>query len=149
MEKKRGQYPKVPPIKDDFDHSNDVQIGALEKDGEAMMKALNEKNKMVAIVSGLEIMFVFIFRNRYQCFIHKFGAEEGRHKEWEINERNTAMLKNLDSTADQIFEVVSKPDMDYMGVMVSAEQGILNFMDYIGALPVEDTDFMDWTSHVE
>ena len=125
------------------DHYNDVMIGALEKDGEKLMKVI-EDGGMVAIVSGMEVMYTFVHRNQYQCFIHKFDAPEGRFKSWDINERNRAMLKNLDSAADQLFEIKFRPDMDYMGVMVAAERGIINFMDYIGMLPAEDTDFMDW-----
>lgn len=124
-------------------HENDVRIGALEKDGDQLIKVLEDGN-MVAVLSGMEIMYVFIFRNQYQCFIHKFDDEEGRHKGWEINERNTAMLKNLPSAADQLFEIVPKPNMHYMGVMMAAEEGILKFLDYIGALPAEDQDFMAW-----
>ena len=56
------------------------------------------------------------------------------------------MLKNLPSAADQLFEIIFKPGMDYMGVMVAAETGIIRFLDYIGALPVEDTDFMAWNN---
>ena len=52
------------------------------------------------------------------------------------------MLKNLDSAADQIFEIKFGPQMDFMGVMVAAERGIINFLDSIGQLPVDDYDFM-------
>ena len=124
-------------------HENDVRIGAIEKDGDQLMKVL-EDGGMVAVLSGMEIMYTFIYNNQYQCFIHKFDAEDGRRKSWEMNERNRAMLKNLPSAADQLFEIKFKPDMNLMGVMVAAERGIINFLDYIGALPAEDTDFMSW-----
>lgn len=124
-------------------HENDVRIGALEKDGEKMLKVM-EDGGMVAVLSGMEIMYTFIYNGQYQCFIHKFDAEEGRFKSWEMNERNRAMLKNLPSAADQLFEIISKPGMNYMGVMVAAEKGIIRFLDYIGALPAEDQDFMSW-----
>ena len=121
------------------DHSNDVQLGLLEKDGEALMKALNSA-KMVAILSKNEVMYVFVFQNAYQCFIHKFDAEEGRHKAWPLNERNTAMMKNLPSMADQIFEITPKPTMDPMGVMFAAEQGIIAYLDMTGQLPAGEVD---------
>ena len=140
----RKNYPDgIDPKAWEAGHENDVRIGALEKDGDQLIKVLEDGN-MVAVLSGMEIMYVFIFRNQYQCFIHKFDDEEGRHKGWEINERNTAMLKNLPSAADQLFEIVPKPNMHYMGVMMAAEEGILKFLDYIGALPAEDQDFMAW-----
>ena len=144
---KRPSEHRVPddPIFKDYEkgHENDVQIGALEKDGEQMLKVM-EEGGMVAVLSGMEVMYTFIYRNQYQCFIHKFDAEEGRHKGWEMNERNRAMLKNLPSAADQLFEVRFKPGMDYVGVMMAAETGIIRFLDYIGALPAEDQDFMSW-----
>lgn len=144
---KRPSNHSVPddPIFKDYEkgHENDVQIGALEKDGEQMLKVM-EEGGMVAVLSGMEVMYTFIYRNQYQCFIHKFDAEEGRHKGWEMNERNRAMLKNLPSAADQLFEVRFKPGMDYVGVMMAAETGIIRFLDYIGALPAEDQDFMAW-----
>ena len=124
-------------------HEGEVRIGALEKDGEKMMKAL-EDGYMVGVLSGMEVMYTFIYNNQYQCFIHKFDAEDGRFKSWEMNERNHAMLKNLPSAADQLFEIKFEKGMDYVGVMMAAEKGIINFMDYIGALPAEDMDFMDW-----
>jgi len=145
--KKHRNHSSVPddPIFKDYEkgHENDVRIGALEKDGEQLL-AILDKGGMVAVLSGMEVMYTFIFRNQYQCFIHKFDAEEGRFKSWDINERNRAMLKNLPSAADQLFEIEFKPDMDYMGVMVAAETGIIRFLDYIGALPAEDSDFMSW-----
>lgn len=82
----------------------------------------------------------------FQTFIHPIGSEEGRHKAWEMNERNRAMLKNLDSTADQLFEIKFGKEMDFMGVMVGAEQGIVNFLHTLGQYPGEDVDFMDATS---
>ncbi|MBQ8974864.1 MAG: hypothetical protein IJ072_03955 [Oscillospiraceae bacterium] len=146
MKKRPNQSDREPcPIQDDGKgHENDVRIGALEKDGEQMLKVMRQGG-MVAVLSGMEVMYTFIYRDQYQCFIHKLDAEEGRFKSWEMNERNTAMLKNLPSAADQLFEIIPQPGMDYMGVMVAAERGIINFLDYIGALPAEDQDFMSWT----
>ena len=122
-------------------HENDVMIGPLEKNGEKMMKTV-EEGGMAAILSKTEVMYVFVYRNLYQCFIHPLDAPNGRHKTFEINEKHRAMLKNLDSTADQIFEIRFRPEMDFMGVMVAAERGIVNFLNSIGQLPAEDFDFM-------
>lgn len=140
---KQGRPPFDPGPNYEKEHENEVRIGALEKDGEQMLKVM-EDGGMVAVLSGMEIMYTFILRGQYQCVIHKFDAEDARGKSWEMNERNRAMLKNLPSAADQLFEIIYKPGMDLMGVMMAAERGIINFLDYIGALPAEDTDFMDW-----
>ena len=129
-------------------HANDIQLSPMEKDGARFLEILN-KGEMGAVVSGMEIMYVFLFNNAYQCFIHKMDAEEGRRKFWPINERNTAMMKNLPAAADHMFEIVPKPDMHPMGVMVAAEKGIISYLDMTGQLPAEDMDFMSWQEQTE
>ena len=119
-----------------------IEIGPLGKDGEKMMKSV-EAGNMVAVLSGTEIMYCFEYRGKYQCFIHPIGEEEGRYRSWDKNAKNRAMLKNLDSTADQLFEIKYDKKLNYMGVMVTAEQGIYNFLCTIGQKPGEDVDFMD------
>lgn len=129
--------------KDRANHDNDVRLRLLDMDGDKLMTALNNA-KMVGVLSGNEVMYVFVFRNQYMCFIHPLDAEEGRHKAFPVNERNTAMMKNLTSAADKLFEITPKPDMDPMGVMVAAERGIISYLDATGQLPAEDVDFMQW-----
>lgn len=124
-------------------HANDVRLRLMDMDGEKLIRALSNA-KMVGVLSGMEIMYIFVFRDQYQCFIHKLDAEEGRRKAWPVNERNTAMFKNLTSAADRLFEITPRADMDPMGVMVAAERGIISYLDATGQLPAEDVDFMQW-----
>ena len=130
--------------KDRNNHQNDVRLRLMDMDGDRLIRALNNA-KMVGVLSGNEVMYVFVFRNQYLCFIHKLDAAEGRHKAFPVDERNTAMMKNLTSAADKLFEITPKPDMDPMGVMVAAERGIISYLDATGQLPADDVDFMEWT----
>ena len=86
------------------DRKSDVEIGPLGKDGEKLIASIRAGN-MVGILSGAEVMYTFLYRGKYQCFIHPLAAEEGRHKDWAVNEKNTAMIKNLANLADQLFEI--------------------------------------------
>lgn len=124
-------------------HDQDIRLRLMDKDGDRILLALN-CNKMVGVLSEMEIMYMFVARNAYQCFIHPLNAEEGRYKAWPIEEKTTAMLKNLALQADQLFEITPKKNMDPMGVMVAAERGIIAYLDATGQLPAEDTDFMSW-----
>ena len=47
-------------------------------------------------------------------------------------------------SADALFEIKYEADMDRLGVMVTAETGIIRYLDMTGNLPAEDMDFMDW-----
>lgn len=124
-------------------HDNDVELRPLEKDGEKLLSSL-EGGKIVAVQSGLEIMYVLVIRHNFQCFIHKMDAEDGRQKAFPVNERNRAMFKNLASLADGLFEITPKDHMNPMGAMVAAERGIIAYLDATGQLPAEDQDFMSW-----
>lgn len=117
-----------------------ISIGPLAKDGEKLIASL-EKGNMVAILSGMEIMYTLLERD-YLCYIHPIGAEEGRAKRLPRNEQCRAVVKNLANLADQLFEVEFKKGMDIMGVMQAAENGIVAFLDSIGQLPADDVDFM-------
>ncbi len=124
-------------------HANDVRLRLMPMDGDRLIRALGNA-KMVGILSGSEVMYVFVFQNQYQCFIHKLDAEDGRRRGFPINERNTAMIKNLTSAADKLFEITPKPDMHPLGVMAAAERGIISYLDMTGQLPADDVDFMSW-----
>ena len=117
-----------------------ISLGPLAKDGDKLLASL-EKGNMVAILSGMEIMYTLL-RGDYLCYIHPIGAEEGRAKRLPQNEQCRAVVKNLANLADQLFEVEFDQGMDVMGVMQAAENGIVAFLDSIGQLPADDVDFM-------
>lgn len=124
----------------DADRKNQLQLAPLSKDGEKLMEALG-KGHMVAILSKGEILYAFEDEN-YQCYIHPIGSEEGRCKRFEKTEQNRAVIKNLANLADQLFDVTYEKHMHHLGVMASAEQGIVEFLDAIGQMPADDFDFM-------
>lgn len=120
--------------------ADQISIGPLAKDGDKLLASL-EKGNMVAILSGMEIMYTLL-RGDYLCYIHPIGTEEGRAKRLPQNEQCRAVVKNLANLADQLFEVEFDRSMDVMGVMQAAENGIVAFLDSIGQLPADDVDFM-------
>ena len=121
-----------------------IQLSFLDTKKTKIIESVDDGN-MVCVMSGLEVMYVFLYYGEYHCFIHKFDDEEGRHKSFKITAKNRAMLNNLDSAADHIFEVKFKKGMDHMGIMVAAEKGIISYLDMTGKLPAEDVDFMEYT----
>lgn len=125
------------------DKKPEIELGPLGREEGKIRSSLKDGN-MVAVLSGMEVMYIYIIRGDYHCFIHPLDSDEGRRKSWEINERNTAMLDNLYSAADALFEIRFAKDLNLMGVMVTAEQGIINYLDMTGNLPARDMDFMDW-----
>lgn len=122
------------------ERKNQIEIAPLKKDGEQLMDALG-KGHMVAILSKGELLYAFEEKD-YQCYIHPIGSEEGRCKRFPKNEESRAVIKNLANLADQLFDVTYESYMHHLGVMASAEQGIVEFLDAIGQMPADDFDFM-------
>ena len=129
--------------KDRRRREREIELGPLGKEKGKITASL-KAGKMVAVLSGMELMYIFLLRGQYHCFIHKMDAEDGRRKSWPVNERCTAMMDNLYSAADALFEVRFHPDMDLLGIMATAEKGIIGYLDMTGNLPAEDMDFMVW-----
>jgi len=121
----------------------EVELGPLGKEKGKILNSLRAGN-MVAVLSGMELMYIYPLNGDYHCFIHALDSEEGRHKAFEINERNSAMLDNLNSAADALFEIRFAPELNLMGVMVTAERGISGYLEMTGNFPGRDMDFMDW-----
>ena len=121
----------------------EVELGPLGKEKGKILNSLRAGN-MVAVLSGMELMYVYALHGDYHCFIHPLDSEEGRHKAFEASERNSAMLDNLYSAADALFEIRFAPELNLMGVMVTAERGISGYLDMTGNFPGRDMDFMDW-----
>ena len=119
---------------------DEISIAPLGKDGDKLLSSLKAGN-MVAILSGAEILYA-VLQGDFLCYIHPIGAEEGRAKRLPNNTECRAVVKNLANLADQLFEIEYDKKLDIMGVMQAAENGILAFLDSIGALPVDDVDFM-------
>ena len=71
---KKEKEPKIQTTEKIAEELNEpkekVEIGPLGKDGERMMKSL-ESGNMVAVLSGTEIMYVFIFQKAYQRLTHR------------------------------------------------------------------------------
>ncbi len=120
---------------------NTVGVRPIEKNGQQLLDCI-DRGGMAAVVSGDEIMYVLARNQSYHCLIHKIDAEEGRRKSFVRDEHSRAMLKNLDSAADSLFELIYEPEMDLMGVMVAAERGICDYLDSTGQLKTEPIDFM-------
>ena len=121
----------------------EIELGPLGKEKGKILNSLKAGN-MVAVLSGMELMYVLLLHGEYHCFLHALDSEDGRHKAWANNERNSAMLDNLYSAADALFEICFERNLDLMGVMVTAERGIVGYLDMTGNLPRRDMDFMEW-----
>ncbi len=124
------------------DHANDLRLSTLEKGSDVL--AVLDKGSMVAVFSGRETMYIFRQSNHYLCYIHALDEPEGRAKSFPRDAMHQAILKNLADLGDQLFEVEYHPGMDRMEIMFTAEQGIVQYLDVTGKLPMDDMDFMSY-----
>ena len=127
-------------MSEDNAREEQISIAPLARDGDKLLQSL-KKGRMVAVLSGTEILYTLLDGD-YLCYIHPLGAPEGRAKRLPDNAECRAVVKNLADLADQLFEIEFSRDLDRLGVMQAAEQGILEFLEVIGRSPGEDLDFM-------
>jgi hypothetical protein len=102
--------------------------------------ALTEDNFFEALSNGhmavlrSERDFLYILRKdaAFFMFSHTPGSSDGGRKKLPEDEQSLAIMKNLVKISENAYEVTFSEDMDVRGVMVSAEQGILELF------PMED-----------
>jgi len=96
------------------------------------------------VVFRSERDFLYILRKdaAFFMFSHTPGAEEGGRKKYPEDEKSLAIVKNLVKISDSAYEVTFSEEMDTMGVMVSAEQGILELFPMEGDVGGADIEFV-------
>ena len=102
-----------------------IDLEVLGKEGEKLLAALGE-GKLVAARSKDDFLYILEKDGEYHLFTHHLGAPEGGSKRFPKDEKYTAMMKSLATVSDAVFGVSFAPDMNLIGVMASAEHGILS-----------------------
>jgi hypothetical protein len=80
---------------------------------------------MAVFRAGRDFLYVLQADGAFFIFSHTPGAPAGGRKKLEKDEKSLAILKNLIKIAESAYEVTFSKTMDIRGVMVSAEEGIL------------------------
>ncbi len=103
----------------------DVNLSVLEKDGQAILDELKSGN-MVVVRSKNDFLYVLQFDKKFHMFSHTPGATGGGQKQFPVDDKYTAVVKNLATLADAVFKVEFDRSMNLYGVLASAEEGILS-----------------------
>jgi len=102
-----------------------INLELLPKDGEAIMKAL-EKGNMVVARSKADFLYVLDFEGEYHMFNHTPGAPGGGQKRFPKDEKHHAIVRKLPALSESLYVVEFQKEMNIYSVMASAEDGILS-----------------------
>jgi endo-alpha-1,4-polygalactosaminidase (GH114 family) len=102
-----------------------VNLSVLPKEGAAFLDALKE-GRMVVARSQNDFLFILDSEQTFVFFSHRPGSPEGGRKQFPRDEKHIAIVKNLATVADAVYSVEYHKDMNFFGVMSSAEHGILS-----------------------
>jgi hypothetical protein len=103
----------------------DVSLGRLPKDGDVLLEELGKGN-MVIVRSKNDFIYVLDFDGRYHLFSHTPGAPGGGQKQFDKDEKHTAVVKKLADLSDHVYTAQFDKAMNLYGVMATAEDGILS-----------------------
>jgi hypothetical protein len=105
--------------------AHNITLDVLPKDGNRILEELSKGN-MVAVRSKNDFMYILDEGDLYRLFFHTPGTQDGGRKGLPKNEKNTAIIRSFAEIADALFLVEFDRGMDLLGVLASAEEGILN-----------------------
>jgi hypothetical protein len=95
---------------------------------------------MAVLRAGRDFLYILRKDAAFFMFSHTPGLPDGGRKKLPDDEKSRAILKNLVNIADSGYEVIFSKTMDIRGVLVSAEEGILELFpidDEMGGVDIE------------
>ena len=116
-----------------------IDLKPLELKEDQLHETLDSGN-MIVLRSQSDFIYIVRKDNSFFLFSHRPGSAEGGRKKYEDDEKGRAILKNLVSIAEFMYEASFDDSMDIRGVMVSAEEGILSMFpldDSMGGMEIE------------
>lgn len=121
--------------------ANDIKLDILPKEAERIMQELSRSNMIIAR-SKNEFIYILEFDSKFHLFYHVPGSPSGGKKQFEKNEKYTAVIRNFANLADALFVVEFDKDFNLYDVMASAEDAILSAFPGDDRNADEDVEFI-------
>ncbi|SHH73426.1 hypothetical protein SAMN02745823_00781 [Sporobacter termitidis DSM 10068] len=106
-------------------YMEEVNLSRIPKDGGRMLEELGKGN-MVIVRSKNDFLYIMDFDRKFHMFSHTPGAPGGGQKQFDKDEKHTAVIKKLADLSDHVYMAEFDKGLNLYGVMVSAEEGILS-----------------------
>ena len=112
---------------------DNINLDLLPKDGERVMKELAAGNMVIAR-SNNDFLYILALDGQFHLFSHTPGATNGSQRQFPIDEKYMATVRNLADISDAVYLAEFDKNLNLYGVMSTAEEGILSMF------PGEDRD---------
>lgn len=120
---------------------NVISLDAIPKDGDRLMHAISQ-GQMIIARSNNEFLYVLKSDNEFYLFSHSPGSQSGGKKSFPVDEKYTAIIRNIASVATSLFKAEFDNSFNIYNVMASAEKGILSMYPGDNRDGDEDIEFM-------
>jgi len=110
-----------------------INLDLLPADGNRMLEEIS-KGHMVIARSKSDFLYILEFDGSIHMFSHTIGAPGGGQKQFEKDEKSTAMVRKVADLSDAVYLCEFDKNLNLYSVMATAEQGILDMF------PGEDRD---------
>jgi hypothetical protein len=104
---------------------NNIKLDVLPKDGDRIIAELSKGN-IVAARSKNDFMYMMDEGGEYRLFSHTPGSPGGGRKTFPKDEKHTAIIRSFAEVSDALFLIEFEREMNFYGVLASAEEGILS-----------------------
>ena len=102
-----------------------INLDLLPKDGDRMLEEIAAGNMVVAR-SKNDFLYIIEMNGQFHMFRHTPGAPGGGQKKFPKDEQYTATIRKIADIADAVYLVEYDKSFNLFGVMVTAEEGILD-----------------------
>lgn len=120
---------------------NEISLDAIPKDGDRLMNAISQ-GQMIIARSNNDFLYVLKSDNEFHLFSHSPGQQNGGKKTFPVDEKYTAIIRNIANVATSLFQVEFDNSFNIYNVMASAEEGILSMYPGDNRDGDEDIEFM-------
>jgi len=118
----------------------DINLDKLPLDGKRMLKELAEGNMVIAR-SRNDFLYILELDGGYQMFSHTAGAPGGGQKQFQKDEKNTAVIDKIADLSDSMFMAEFDKGFDLVSVMFTIEEAILSMFPPVDSYNGEMVDF--------
>lgn len=108
-----------------YNIDNNMVLEILPRESDSIIKSLSLGNMVVVRLKN-EFIYILDSNDRYLLFYHIPGSPDGGKRQFEKNDKYTAIIRKFADLADSLFKVEFDRSCNLYNIMASVEDAILS-----------------------